>query len=62
MGKLWALKNRKKRGKKKGKFSPALVRKLVGSPERNWTRMPWDSQKPRILKICRKKSAKIGIL
>ena len=33
---------------------------MLGSPERDWTRMPWDSQKPRILKICRKKSAGIG--
>ena len=57
MGKLWALENKEKR-KKEVQPNPC-EENLLGSPERNQAKIPGDSQKPRILKICRKKSTGI---
>ena len=48
------------RRKKKMDAQPSLCEKIfLGSLERDWTRIPWDSQKPGILRKCKKGSARI---
>ena len=51
MGKLWALENKEK-GKKEVQPNPC-EENLLGSSERDQTKILGDSQKPKILKICR---------
>ena len=59
MCKLWALENKEK-GKNGVQPSPC-EENLLGSPERDQTRILGDSQKLGILEICRKKSVGIRI-
>ena len=50
----------RKERKKKMDAQPILYKKIfLGSLERDWTRIPWDSQKLGILGKCRKGSAGI---
>ena len=50
----------RKERKKKMDAQPILYKKIfLGSLERDWTRIPWDSQKLGILGKCRKGSARI---
>ena len=51
----------RKQRKRKNEAQPSFSEgNFLGSLERDWTRIRWDSQKPGILRICRKKLAGTG--
>jgi len=56
-----ALGLRKERKKKRDSQPNLCEKNFLGSPKRDWIRIPWDSQKPGILGKCKKGSARIGI-
>ena len=51
---------RKERKRKKEAQLSLCKGNFLGTLEKDWTRIPWDSQKPGILGKCKEKLAGIG--